>query len=1129
MGKNNWPLNFYGFKLCLIVVFSIFFMANSYAQIDSKYANKEITIQVKDESLESVLDKISKLGDVHFFYNHSILDGKKKVTFDLLNRTLKDVVMIVLGDQNVTAEYQANGTIVLKPIPKSSGIMIKINGIVLDANTGNPLPGASVVMKEVKGLGMLTDTKGRFAFEIPQGISALIVSFVGYEEEKVKITNNMREITVKLSPTLVTNENVVITGMTPRKAESFTGAYVTVKGSELRKMNPNNILQALQLFDPSFRIIDNNVQGSNPNALPEFQLRGTSQIGTIGNNEMNILIGDYSNRPNMPLFVLDGFEVSLQRLVDLNPERVQSVTILKDAAATAIYGSRAANGVVVFETKKPTPGALNINYSSNIGITTPDLTGYNLMTAEEKLQFEYEAGLFTKDADGNSLSFERLADKLNYYNKYKREVLNGVNTYWLSAPLRTAVLQRHSISVDGGDEALRYSFNVNYGNTPGVMKESSRKNLGLGLNLSYRRKGWMVSNNLTVNNARRDETPYGSFSLYTSLNPYYRKTDEQGNYTNLIENKPMAPGQNAITQTNPLYNNGFPYKNFTTNFDVTNNFFIEYAIRKNLRVSSSASFTKGDALGEQFKSMNHTDFATEEDLTKRGSYNKNIGKSFNWNANASINYNITSGKHLISSLARYDLRESNMDAVFFSAKGFPNDNMTDFLFATEIENRVNGNQATTRTLGLIGQVSYMYDYRYSVDLSARSDMASQFGSDSRFAPFWAAGFRWNASREKWIQNTAISNLVFRASYGITGSQNYQPYQALQSYTFSNMMFPYSTNGVIGAELMGHGNPNLSWSKTQERNLGIELGLWDGRLNWSANYYNNYTDQLLLNVSLAPSSGFPGTMTNVGAIQNIGYETSLSFMPIRNIQRQIQWVISVNAGSNRNTIKKISNEIEKMNEENRKNPGAPLPIYEEGKSTTQLWVVRSLGIDPATGKEVFLKRNGEKTFEWSPADKFAIGDAQSKVRGSVTSSLNWRNWSAAIGMTYQVGGYTYNSTLVDRIENINIGKNLDIRAAENRWRKPGDVALYKSIALLGHITESSSRFVQELNEIRFDAITLGYQFDAKRFRFMRESRISSFSLNAAVNDLATISSIKQERGLDYPYARTFNLSLNVLFN
>lgn len=1128
MRKNKEPLTYYGFKVCMIVFFSVFFMLNSYAQTDNRYEEKEITLQVKEESLEQILEKISKLGSVHFFYNHSLLDLKKKVTFNLVNRSLKDVVMIVLGDQNVTAEYQANKTIVLKPVPKNSATTLKISGIVQDALSGNPLPRASVVMKEIKGLGMLTDEEGRFSFEIPQGISALIVSYVGYDVEELSIRGNMKDIVVKLSPIMTANEDVVITGMTPRKTESFTGSFVTVKGSDLKKLNPNNLLQALQLFDPGFRIIDNNVQGSNPNALPEFQLRGNSQIGNIGNSEMSMLIGDYSNRPNMPLFVLDGFEVTLQRLVDLNPERVESVTILKDAAATAIYGSRAANGVVVFETKKPAPGALNINYSTNIGITTPDLTGYNLMNAEEKLQFEYDAGLFNKDADGNNLSSEQLANTLNYYNKYKRELLNGVNTYWLSAALRTAVLQRHNIFVDGGDEALRYSLNLNYGNSPGVMKGSSRENMGLGLNLSYRRKGWIVSNNLSINNTKANETPYGSFSLYTGINPYYRKTDESGNYTNLIERKPMAPGQQAILQTNPLYNVGFPYKNSTNNFNVTDNFYIEYAIRNNLRISSTASITKADALSEQFKSMNHTDFVNEADLTRRGSFDKNIGKSLSWNVNASINYNLTRDKHLISSLARWDVRESNMDAVFFSARGFPNDNMTDFLFATEIENRVNGNESTTRTLGLIGQVSYMYDYRYSVDLSARSDMASQFGADSRFAPFWAAGFRWNASRERFLENTAVSNLVFRASYGITGSQNYQPYQALQSYSYANMMFPYSNMGVLGAELMGHGNPNLSWSKTKERNVSIEVGLWNGRFNGSLNYYNNFTDQLLLDYSLAPSTGFPSTMTNVGAIENVGYEASVSFMPIRNIQRQIQWVVTVNAAGNRNTIQKVSNEIEKMNEENRKNPGAPLPIYEQGKSTSQLWVVRSLGIDPASGREVFLKRNGEKTFVWDPADKIAIGDGQPKVQGAITSSFVWKNWSAGIGVTYKTGAYMYNSTLVNRIENINIGKNLDKRAAENRWRQPGDLALYKSISLLGHVTESSSRFVQELNEVRFGAISLGYMFDPKHTRLLRNSKIASLSLNGAINDIATISSIRQERGLDYPYARSFNLSLNVLF-
>ena len=288
--------------------------------------------------------------------------------------------------------------------------------------------------------------------------------------------------------------------MAPRKVESFTGGYVTVKGSELKKLNPNNLLKALQIFDPSFRILENNSRGSDPNAMPEFRLRGDVQLGGVDASSMEMMMGDYSQRPNMPLFVLDGCE-----------------------AATAIYGSRASNGVLVFETKKPLPGALNVSYSASVGISVPDLTDYNLMNAREKLEFEQQAGLFTS------------VSQLNYYNHYRQEILRGVDTYWLSEPLRTAVTHRHTLSMDGGDEALRYSLSVNYGSQPGVMKESDRNNMGLNLGLQYRRKKWNISNQLSLSNTKGNNTPYGSFSEYTRMNPYYPRTDSTRKLLNIKE------------------------------------------------------------------------------------------------------------------------------------------------------------------------------------------------------------------------------------------------------------------------------------------------------------------------------------------------------------------------------------------------------------------------------------------------------------------------------------------------------------------------------------------------------------------------------------------------------------------
>lgn len=1122
MQKKEVYLHSCRIKFTVFALMFFLFVGSVRADNDDDYKNTKITFRVEKMRLDKVLDSLAVQTKVQFFYNHAQIDVQKLITIDVKNQTLSYVLAIILGDQPVDVEYQMNRVIVFKSRPKvdPKALVHKVSGKVIDATTKESLPGASIVLKERPAMGVVTDINGKFFIEVPEGISALQVSFVGYENEELALTGKLTDIEIKLSPKAEELGDVVVTGMAPRKVESFSGSYVSVKGEELKKLNPTNILKALQIFDPSFRIVENNKAGSNPNAMPEFRLRGDVQLNPSGANDLQMLMGDYSNRPNMPLFILDGFKTTLQRIVDLDPERVESVTILKDASATAIYGSEAANGVLVFETKKPLTGAINISYSMNMGVTTPDLTDYNLMNAEEKLDYELRAGLFDP----------KNAQDMNYYNHYKQEILRGVDTYWLSKPLQTPVTHRHSLSMEGGDEALRYSLGVNYSSEPGVMKESDRTSMGLSLNLQYRRKKWNIGNQLSLSNTKGNNSPYGIFSTYTRLNPYYRVKDEDGNYTKLIEHKGVGAGTQRVMVTNPLYNVQFPYKDLTENFSVTDNLSIECAIKENLRVNVAASLTKGTARSEKFKSMNHTDFTDEKDLTKKGSYDKSTGETFSWSLNASINYNLTLGKHLISMFGRWNVDENKSNNISLSSLGFPNDNMTDFLFAFEMKERVNGSESTSRAVGVIGQVSYMYDMRYSMDFCIRGDLSSQFGSNTGMAPFWSIGARWNMHKEKWLENSFVSNLVLRGSYGVTGSQSYEPYQATEMYSFSDLMFPYPATDVLGAQLKGIGNPDLGWSKTKNRSVALEWSFFQNRLNFSASYYNNLTENLLLQYTLAPSVGFNTMTMNVGSVLNEGIDLDVSGLIINDYEHQIQWTVGVNGAHNRNVVKKISNVLKTMNEKNREAKfDEPLPIYEEGKSLNQVFTVRSLGIDPATGQEVYLKRNGEKTFVWDAVDKVPMGDSQPKWNGSISSSFLYKSWSVNLGFTYSLGARTYNQTLVDKIENSSVAYNLDRRAIKARWSKDNRDAKYKSIKLIGNSTPQSSRFLQKENKLTFSSISVGYRFDPKRFKFLQACRVGSLSLNAAMNDIAVISTIRQERGLEYPFARSFNLSLSVLFN
>lgn len=1106
----------------LVALFMLFFAGGLRAEGEEDYKREKISVRIVDETVDEALNKIGKLANVRFFYNHSDMNFSKKISIDVRDMELRDVISEALAGYAVEVEYQLNRTIVLrKAITKALGVQ-KVNGLVKDAKTGEPLIGASIVLKEQRGVGVVTDMDGKFHIELLESsATALIISYVGYETEEYALSSskNIDHLEIALSPRSVEMEGVVVTGMAPRKASGYTGRYVTVKGEELKKLNPNNLLQALQVFDPSFRIVENNEFGSDPNRLPEFRLRGDVQLGSSSASNFNMMMGDLSNRPNMPLFILDGFETTLQRIVDLDPERVESITILKDAAGTALYGSKASNGVVVFETKKPKMGALTLSYSGNIGISVPDLSDYNLMNAEEKLEYERAAGLFAGSVQ-----------MLNYYNRYKAEVLKGVNTYWLSQPLRTAITHRHTVGIEGGDEAIRYGLDVNYSDEFGVMKGSDHSNMGLTLNLQYRRKKWNISNSLNMSNTVGNNSPYGDFGDYAKMNPYYRLKDENGRYQKVIEIKPMPAGTQHHTITNPLYNTQFPFKDRSKNFSIVDNFSIEYAMLENLKVQGQVSFTKSTAREDQFRSSNHTMFAEEEDITKRGSYIKNTGESVGWNANASLNYNMVKGKHGLFALVRWNVESSVSDAVNLKALGFPNDNMDDFLYAFKMEDRVSGGEETRRSVGLQASLNYMYDNRYSLDLNVHGDVSSQFGSDTKMAPFWSVGLRWNVNREKWMESTPFSNLALYANIGETGSQSYSPYQANETYSFNDLLFPYPSGDVLGAQLQAIGNPDLGWSKTLSKSVSLEVGVWESRLNLSASYYHNYTDEMLLDNNVQPSTGFETVTRNVGAVLNEGIEIGVNGLIFNDYERQLQWTLGINATHNRNVIKKLSNELKAMNSKNLENKNEILPVYEEGQSTTVIKSVPSLGIDPATGKELFLKRNGSKTFEWDPADKIPVGDTEPEVRGSLNSSLAWKNLSVSLGFTYQFGADRYNSTLVDKIENADIYNNVDKRAGgPDRWREDHRYAKYKGMALVNQETPVSTRFLQKFNEFVFNSISVGYRLEPKQFKFLEACKISSLTLNVSTQDIGRISSVKQERGTSYPFARSFNLSLSVLFN
>ena len=804
MGKAHYYKKFFC-KVALSLLMALCLSTYVHAQDAGNWKEQPITLRVSNQPLGKVLEKAAEAANAKItLQGVTLMNINKPISIAVKDKPLDKVIGQLIGDQNVKIRFEDNREIIIEPYEQQNTAKqeVSVQGTVIDHETGEELVGAMVMVTDGTGKGLagcITDIHGKFNLRVGKKES-IRVTFVGYEPQSKQILNTENDLVIELKPSFELDE-VVVTGISKRNKNSFTGNFVEVKGAELRKMSPTSILKGLQFFDPSFKVIENNSKGSDPNAEPEFQIRGDQSLGSTSMNSMDLMLDNVSSRPNTPLFVLDGFIVPMSRILDLDPERVETITILKDAAATSVYGSRAANGVVVVETKVAPDGALSVSYNGTMTIQAPDLTDYNMMNASEKLDTEWRAGLYDKNN----------ANSMNLYNKYLRNVLGGVNTYWLSKPLRTAVQHRHSASIAGGTDVFRYSLDLNAAMQPGVMKGSENETKGVDFNMTYLKEKFTMRANISLSESEGKNSPYGSFSQYTRLNPYYIAEDANGKQIKVLDNNTVS-GQSTII-TNPLYDANVGIKDETNSLTIATNLSLEYMIMKNLRITEQVSYTRGMAGTDKFLPADHTSFELEDDITRKGSYYKSTGNMSSWSSNLGINYNLVVDKHLLSVFANWTINEDRNDYVNLSATGYPDPHMNDFIFGNKMETSMNniGTENISRSTGLIGQLSYSYDNRYSIDANISGEASSRYAKHD-LVPFWSLGARWNAHNEKWLQGY-VSNLVVRASHGVTGEQNFSPADAIEYYSYSSGMKPYESFPVLGALLQGLNNPDLGWAKT----------------------------------------------------------------------------------------------------------------------------------------------------------------------------------------------------------------------------------------------------------------------------------------------------------------------------
>lgn len=1044
----------------------------------------------------------------------------QKLNSGALNRILLFVYILSLST-NAIAQNKNNSkeTYLLPPHGNY------VYGRVIEKLSKEPMVGVTIRL-DGHSTGVITDINGCYVLTLPEKGGLVIYSYIGFETRKIKVTSRQK-VDVQMVEATESIQEVIVTGYNSIQKESFTGNTTKIEKEDLLKVNPNNLISAIQTFDPSFRIQENLAAGSDPNSLPQFVLRGQTGIGetTLGQTSTSSISREVlSGNSNLPIFILDGFEVDVEKIYDLDMNSIHSINILKDAAATAMYGSRAANGVIVIERRAPEAGKFRVQYSGVLSAELPDLSSYNLMNAREKLETERLAGLY----DSNTPEIDPYTN--GYYQRLNN-VLTGVDTYWLSQGLRTALNHKHSIFIDGGENDVRWGVELGFRGTEGVMKHSSRKNANAAFYVDYRIGGLQIKNKVTYTYNKSTDVPFNSFSDYSHLLPYMRLYDENGDYVRRLEKFDGASG----TQVSPLYEINF-YNSFDhSGYDeVTDDLSLNWRITDGLRLRGQFSVLMRNSTGDLYKDPASASYSASTGNIN-GEKTESTQKRTVIDGSLSLMYNNTFKGHNLNICLSSNMRQTQSTASETRYRGFPGGDLVSSNYAAEVYGKPSSSDNTTRLVGALLTSNYTYNNIYLADLTGRIDGSSEFGSDKRWSMFWSTGAGINIHNYDFMKsNELFSMLKFRASYGLTGKTNFSLYSAKDMYQLQTDSWYPTGYGVF---LYQMGNPNLKWERKYTLDYGVEIGLWHDKIYLKASAYDERTIDLITDYTIPSSTGFTSYKENMGKVKNTGVELELR----ARLYSDRNWLFQLygSFARNKNTIIEISQAMRDYNKRVEElfsgyNPESSSDSkyaktylkYYEGASLTSIYGMKSLGISPTNGKEIYLRRNGDVTDVWSADEWTIIGDTAPKGQGSFGYTLSYKQLSMFASFLYTFGGDAYNNTLVSYVENADIkNDNVDKRVLLDRWQKPGDITTMKDIRDRNVTTGASSRFVQKNNTLQWSSLTMSYNFRPEQ---LKKLHLSGLRLSFTMNDLFYWSTIRQERGLDYPYSRSFNLTTNIIF-
>lgn len=975
-------------------------------------------------------------------------------------------------------------------------------------------------------------TNGVVFFENKTNDSLLVFNKPGYYKTFRKVSAEKIFVSMLKTKADDSEGGFVVTSLYRTPQLSFSGSAIKVTGDDIRKINTLNFLDALKYYVPSLNVIKSNTNGSNPNALPEVRLRGVNNFPfNVTNNNSTaaptLSAADFTSSntsSGTPVILLDGIQVSLQTALDIDMYRILDVTILKDASATAAYGMRGGNGVISIQTIKP-KGGLNISITEQVNIASADLSSYQLLNAKEKLDLETQAGLFNSSLDPVFL------------RRYNQAYNNGINTDWLSVPLRTGVGMKHALALSSGNDDVTYGLNASFNNIEGSMKGSNRKNTELGAYFGGRFGSFYFNNQFSYLGTNASNSPYGAFSDYAKQNAYWNPYDSfTGKMQKILEADTI--GGIITNYLNPAFNATLATTNAAKYSRLSNTTNLNWIIGSGFQLNGVVGLNKQSDQLDYFLPPNHTSFGviSAENMLTRGAYQSTENSFFNVEGRVNLQYQNQFGKHAVQANIGENIMQTSSEASALTVTGFTIDRLADIAFGNGYSTlKPPTGKIVNRYASTFGRFAYSYDNRFQLDFSGTLDFYSGLGNNAP-TKSGAIGISWNIQNEKFLSTIKWINLLkVRGSLGTIGNQDFLSYLNRTTYNYytNKQYIPAgsgaSTVGVgLGAYLTGYGNHNLQSPKTFKQNVGLDAVFLSNRLAVSFDVFKQKTTGLIMPDISLPSTGFLNYSyyQNYGAIESNGFEFSTMGTVYKSKKDNINWNIVVNGLYNRDKVNNIAPFIESVNNSsNIGNQQNIQPQYQVGYAPSSIWAVPSLGLDPQTGKEIFVKKDGTTTNTWDANDKVFAGNLTPSWLGSFGTDVTFRQFSVGMYFNYQLGAKVYNYTKAD-IENadINYNVNHDVAFAQ-RWTS-GTAALYKSLSVLfTDPTDVTTRFVEKNNKVQCATMMLGYAFPKM---ITDKIKTQNMSLKLIVNNAFEFGGANMEQGINYPFQRNYTISLNANF-